>query len=309
METNENKTFHSNGKLMLAGEYAVIADSKALAASLSCGQSLSVSFNSDGPHEVLWKTFEGESQTVEFNFPIEDIDQKRYKPEGERGFLLLLLRAARRIDKRFLAERGLYVVESTIETGLKPGMGMSSSLISNIAFWANVNPYRLNRIISKGSGYDVAAARSSGIITYRKNCNEPEIQTVSLPENILNKLFLVHLNEKENTEKSISLYLNLLRTKKKAILSINEIIDKMLKVNTVEGFGGLMEKHDLILAKILSRKTAKQIHFSNFNGWIKSSGAWGGDYVLALSEDSDENVKKYFVDKGFKSVIKLNELL
>ena len=59
----------------------------------------------------------------------------------------------------------------------------------------------------------------------------------------------------------------------------------------------------------IKRKTAKQIHFKDFKGWIKSSGAWGGDYVLALSESNEEDVKKYFIDKGFKSVIKLNELL
>ncbi|MFB6342274.1 GYDIA family GHMP kinase [Saccharicrinis sp. FJH62] len=302
-------TAYSRGKLMLAGEYMVLAGSKSLSVPLNFGQKLTISYNADGPHEVLWKTFEGESQPIEFNFPIEDIDQQRYKPEGERGYLLRLLRSARKINKEFLSEKGLYVAESVLDSGLKPGFGQSSSLISNIAYWANVDVYRLNRLMSKGSGYDLATARVESAITYLKKCPEPDIEQVIIAPEIIDTLFLIHLNKKENSEKSISLYLKLLMTKKKAVASMNAIIDKMVVAKSVSEYGKLMEEHDKLLSGVLRRKTVKDLYFRDFKGWMKSSGAWGGDYILALTGEDEKSVKAYFTEKGFKQVIKLNELM
>jgi mevalonate kinase len=301
-------TAYSRGKLMLAGEYMVVAGAKSLSVPLNFGQKLTISYNPEGPHEVLWKTFEGESQPIELNLPIEDIDQQKYKPDGERGYLLRLLRSARKINKEFLSEKGLYVAESEIDPGLKPGFGQSSSLISNIAYWANVDVYRLNRLMSKGSGYDLATARAASPITFVKKCPEPEIKKIKIKQEILDKLFLVHLNKKENSEKSISLYLKLLMTKKKAVASMNGIIDKMVLAETASEFGELMEQHDQLLSGVLKRRPIKKLYFSGFNGWIKSSGAWGGDYILALTAEDEKTVKDYFAEKGFKQVLKLNEL-
>lgn len=302
-------TFYSKGKLMLAGEYMVVAGSSALSLPLNFGQSLTISFNQDGPHEVLWKTFEGESQSVEYSFPIEDINQQRYKPEGNRGYFLRILRGARRINPEFLAKKGLYVAESLIETGLKPGLGQSSSLLSNIALWAGVDAYRLNRLVSKGSGYDIASARAEGPIRFQKKCPEPIIERVEIDKKILNNIFLVHLNRKEDSEKAISLYLKLLMTKKKAVATMNNIIDKMVAAKSISEFGGLMEQHDELLENILRRKPIKKLYFNEFNGWVKSSGAWGGDYILALTEEDAGTVKQYFNEKGFKTVVKLTEFL
>ncbi|MFB6318980.1 GYDIA family GHMP kinase [Saccharicrinis sp. FJH54] len=302
-------TAYSKGKLMLAGEYLVLAGSKSLSVPLKAGQKLTISFNADGPHEVLWKTFEGESQPIEFSFPIEDIDQQKYKPEGDRGYLLRILRSARRINRTFLAERGLYVAESEFDPGLKPGLGQSSSLISNIAFWADVDVYRLNRLMSKGSGYDLATARAESAITFVKQCPSPDIESVSLKPEILDKLFLVHLNKKESSEKSISLYLKLLMTKKKAVASMNTIIEEMVNAGSVSVFGKLMDQHDKLLAGVLRRKTVKDLYFKDFKGFVKSSGAWGGDYILALTEENEKWVKDYFTEKGYKQVLKLNELI
>ena len=301
--------FYSKGKIMIAGEYLVVSGAKAIAVPLNVGQKLAVSFNADGPHEVLWKTYEGESQILEYNFPIEDIRQMQYKPEGERGFVLKVLRGATRINKAFLAEKGLYIVETSFDAGLKPGLGQSSSLISNVAWWADVDVYRLNRFVSKGSGYDVAAARASGPISYIKNCPEPEISMVELPEQVLNKIFLVHLNKKESSEKSISLYLKMLLTRKKDVPGLNSIIDDLLAAKTVDAFGDAMERHDRLLSKVLRKKHVKQLLFSDFKGYIKSSGAWGGDYVLALTEDDEKAVKEYFSEKGYKSVVKFSEMI
>jgi len=38
------------------------------------------------------------------------------------------------------------------------GLGSSSTLIVNISKWANVDPFQVHKLISKGSGYDIAAS-------------------------------------------------------------------------------------------------------------------------------------------------------
>ena len=90
---------------------------------------------------------------------------------------------------------------------------------------------------------------------------------------------------------------------------MNTIIDQMVAAKTPSDFGKLMEQHDQLLSGVLRRKSIKTLNFSEFNGWVKSSGAWGGDYILALTEEDEKSVKEYFTEKGFKQVIKLNELM
>jgi hypothetical protein len=46
--------------------------------------------------------------------------------------------------------------------------------------------------------------------------------------------------------------------------------------------------------------------FSDFNGSIKSLGAWGGDFVLVASE---ENPMSYFKSKGFHTILSYTDLV
>ena len=61
-----------------------------------------------------------------------------------------------------------------------------------------------------------------------------------------------------------------------------------------------------MLAGILQRKTIKQLLFYDFEGAIKSLGAWGGDFIIA-SGDSDS--PRYFNQKGFETVIPFEEMI
>ena len=58
--------------------------------------------------------------------------------------------------------------------------------------------------------------------------------------------------------------------------------------------------------KIVFQKTIKKEFFSDFNGEIKSLGAWGGDFIMVSSEDNPLN---YFKNKGYNTVFKFNDLL
>ena len=61
-----------------------------------------------------------------------------------------------------------------------------------------------------------------------------------------------------------------------------------------------------LFSKLISKKTIKKELFSDFNGEIKSLGAWGGDFIMVSSEDNPLN---YFKNKGYNTVFKFSDLL
>ena len=60
------------------------------------------------------------------------------------------------------------------------------------------------------------------------------------------------------------------------------------------------------MGKILSCQPVKEKLFNDFNGVIKSLGAWGGDFVLATGKS---NTKEYFKEKGYPVVLEYNRLI
>jgi hypothetical protein len=53
-------------------------------------------------------------------------------------------------------------------------------------------------------------------------------------------------------------------------------------------------------------KTVKEALFPDFKGVLKSLGAWGGDFILAISK---ENPKDYFASKGYETIIPYSEMI
>ena len=47
--------------------------------------------------------------------------------------------------------------------------------------------------------------------------------------------------------------------------------------------------------------------FNDFNGEIKSLGAWGGDFILASSNESE--TETYFKNKGFNFIVEFDKLI
>ena len=72
-----------------------------------------------------------------------------------------------------------------------------------------------------------------------------------------------------------------------------------------------MEDGDIAVAANpfgLMLKFCKIQAVNDFDGAVKSLGAWGGDFFLAASEMPFERVSKYFQTKGLKTVFKFNDL-
>ena len=83
----------------------------------------------------------------------------------------------------------------------------------------------------------------------------------------------------------------------------------MLKTNDLKEFQILIDKHEKRIGGILGIEPIRQRLFSDFNGTIKSLGAWGGDFVLAASNMNRTATVKYFNNRGYLTVFGFDELV
>ena len=89
---------------------------------------------------------------------------------------------------------------------------------------------------------------------------------------------------------------------------VSEISEEILRTSDFEDFCSLIEEHEEIISKVIGQKKIKD-KFKDFNGAIKSLGAWGGDFFLVASSMDDSVIKKYFNDKGLDTIINYKDLV
>ena len=74
----------------------------------------------------------------------------------------------------------------------------------------------------------------------------------------------------------------------------------------MEEFSNAIDKHEARMSIILENNTVKELLFNDFNGSIKSLGAWGGDFIMVISK---ENPTTYFNSKGYETIFTFEELI
>ena len=218
--------------------------------------------------------------------------------------LCSILRRAQVLNPCFLKSQGGQV-KTFLEFERLWGLGSSSTLVSNIAQWANVNAYDLLEHSFGGSGYDLACAVSKNPICYTRNKLHPLIEKVSFNPAFRKNLYFIYLNQKQSSHNAIK-GIKPSTFSKESLKELNIITNDILKCKTQESFNILIEKHEGIIARILQKKTIKQLLFSDFEGAIKSLGAWGGDFIIA---SGGLDSPRYFNQKGFKTVITFEEMI
>ena len=60
------------------------------------------------------------------------------------------------------------------------------------------------------------------------------------------------------------------------------------------------------MSLILELQTVQETLFKDFDGVIKSLGAWGGDFVMVVSK---ENPTAYFTKKGFTIILTYKDMI
>lgn len=288
---------------MLTGEYVVLDGATALAIPTKYGQSLEVSVSEkEGIH---WKSFD-EKGTVWFEdfFDLKTLEGKNQRSELSKTLSKIIVEA-KKLNPDFLSHNEGILAETQLDFPRNWGLGTSSTLISNIAQWAEVDGFALLANSFGGSGYDIAAAQSDAPILYELNHGTPEFKKIKLPWNFTDSLFFVHLNEKQDSKEGIARYRNT-SAEEKNIQRISDISNKLLACDSLSDFEKLMDAHEETISEIINLPTIKSKLFKDFPGTIISLGAWGGDFVLVTGDVSDMD---YFKKKGFGTVIPFDEMI
>ncbi len=78
--------------------------------------------------------------------------------------------------------------------------------------------------------------------------------------------------------------------------------------NTIDALK-IVKEHEDAMSKILKTESINSSLFTNFNGKCKSLGAWGGDFIMAISNEGGKYVQNYFKNKGYKTIFNFDEMI
>lgn len=295
--------FYSHGKLLLTGEYLVLDGATALALPTKFGQDLIVETRAD---TISW-TSRDEKKEVWFKteFHLDEIRNCLYSGEDPvRNNLLKILHEAAQLKPGF-PETG-FTVETNLEFPRFWGLGTSSTLIHNIALWLQIDPFKLSKNTMGGSGYDIACAGADAPITYRLANERPVINSVDFHPDFRRHLYFVYLNKKQNSRSAIASYYDKRQSLPTEIAKVNSITSALTKTRELANFTALLEEHEELISGVLQVPTVKQSLFRDFKGTLKSLGAWGGDFLLAVDRDDPSD---YFRNKGFNTLLAYRDMI
>ena len=300
------ETYYSNGKLLLTGEYLVLNGAKCLAVPTKYGQDLEVSpaFGK----KISWKSYDDDG-TIWFEDEIvfSDIIGKTSFIENKiKNTLVEILHHAYLLNSDFIENSEGYFIETKLTFPRLWGLGTSSTLINNIGQWLQIDAFELLKNSFGGSGYDIACAQTNQSIIYQLEDEKPFFETVSFDPVFKEHIYFVYLNKKQSSKSAINNYLNKQFSLDKVKQQIDKITAFVSQTTDLNDFMNALDKHEILLSDVLEQLTVKESLFPDFNGTIKSLGAWGGDFVMVVAQ---ENPLFYFADKGYDTILKYEEMV
>lgn len=295
----------SPGKLLLTSEYFVLDGALALAIPTKWGQEFYFEEVNDGQSILNWTALHQMKPWLELQ-----IDYKKGNilstniPESAE-FILNVMMKVKDFSTKQLQSDSSYSITTNLQFPPNFGLGSSSTLMNNVAQWAEIDAFELNETCLGGSGFDIAVAQNTSAVLYQKLNENRKIEPIKFNPSFKNELIFIHLNQKQNSREGINLY----QSKEKSPELINQfstITRQVLEAENLEDFSSLMEVHEKILSKFLGMETVKEKYFENCPFFVKSLGAWGGDFVMS---SKFLGYKDYFRGKGFTSVFLWNDLI
>ena len=319
-----NKHYHSNGKFLLTSEYLVLKGALALALPLKLGQSLEVEQLETNNEQIQWKAWRPEGRWFSVTLNRENLVNFSTDDPDKAMRLCQILQAIKQLNPKAFEGND---IKFTTRLDFDPnwGLGSSSTLIANLARWANVNPYELLKLTFGGSGYDIACATAEEPIYYqlagldcfvprndakRQSGPTPMVKSVAFQPSFTEHLFFVYQGQKQSSSKEIKAFLEKANPSdlQKDIEAVSEISRALPKCESLDEFAMLMQCHERIIARCIGQEPVQK-RFPDFEGTLKSLGAWGGDFILAATEWDENQVKTYFKEKDLEVVFGYNDIV
>ncbi len=302
------KSWYSHGKLLISGEYLVMEGAKSFALPLKQGQSLSLKSNNK-KGLLIWNALLSDGNWFQATFDTKKLNIIETSNRQLAEKLSQILLACRQLSTTFLKEETGFSVETKLDFNPEYGFGSSSTLISNIALWADVSPFELLRLTFGGSGYDIACARIHSPLFYQLTDTGPKIEEVTFNHTYKKQIYFVYLGKKQKSTESIKSFQSSAVFNKDDLKTISSISEQIVTANSLPDFEQLLNEHEKIMSGILKRPTVKSLLFNNYEGTVKSLGGWGGDFVLLTSNQSDSSFRAEIKKRGFPVVFGYDELV
>jgi hypothetical protein len=70
----------------------------------------------------------------------------------------------------------------------------------------------------------------------------------------------------------------------------------------------ILSSHEKIISSVIGIEPVQKRLFPDFDGSIKSLGAWGGDFIMAVSSSDRNYIKKYFNSKKLNIIFGYDEI-
>jgi mevalonate kinase len=301
------KTFYSNGKLLITGEYLVLDGAKALALPTKFGQTLIVEVGAN--QEISWISYDADGSiwfedSISFS---EILNPKNTKAETVKNTLVTILHEAYLLNPDLVNNSSGYQIKTQLTFPKNWGLGTSSTLINNIAQWLKIDAFKLLNTSFGGSGYDIACAQNGNPILYHLEKDVQNVEKVTFNPAFTDSIYFVYLNKKQSSKSSIAQYKkNKAQNLDKSIRTIDKITQEILNSGNIKSFARAIASHEAEMSHILEVKTVQETLFSDFEGKIKSLGAWGGDFILVTAET---NPTTYFAAKGYNTILTYEEMI
>ena len=301
------QTFYSNGKLLITGEYLILDGAKGLALPTKMGQNLIL--ESTNTETIHWKSYDADGSIwFEEILSLDEITATNsIAPESVKGTLIRILQVANGMNPDLLTNSNGFVITTQLSFPRNWGLGTSSTLINNIAQWFQIDAFELLHQSFGGSGYDIACAQNNTPITYSIVNGSPKVEQLAFEPEFAKNIYFVYLNQKRSSKSAIADYnSNKTAQLSEHIAAINALTNDCIQATDLESFTNVVNQHEILLSTILKTETVKAALFPDFEGTIKSLGAWGGDFVLVVAK---ENPSSYFIGKGYETVIPYGEMI
>lgn len=297
--------FYSHGKLLLTGEYAVLDGARALALPCKLGQLFTVK---PAPgNKFQWISYlQNEQVWKDLRFDLEDILENRSNDAfASRLFQILKIIYQ---EKPVLFKTPFHF-STQLEFNKNWGLGSSSTLINNLAHWAQIDPYFLLEHTFGGSGYDIAAAQHNQPFIYQKIDNRVKTTTVEISDNLKPHIYFIYLNKKQDSREAIANYRQNLKSEKHAYIDkISHLTQSIISCTRLNNFETQLKEHENLISKITNQVPIQETTFKDYTlGIVKSLGAWGGDFILVTTRDQ-KNLN-YFREKGYQIIYKYDDLI
>ncbi|NVO19010.1 MAG: GHMP kinase [Bacteroidetes bacterium] len=302
----KSHNYYSHGKLLISGEYLVLDGALALVMPLKLGQSL---LCEESPNSGLrWNAYHPEGCWFRAEFDLPTLSVKSATIPEIAGKLRTYLLEARKLNKNFLNDIAGYQVSTHMEFSREWGLGSSSTLTANIAAWAEIDAFDLHFAVSKGSGYDIAAALNPKPFLYQLIDHKPSITSVNFNPSFSDSLYFVYLGKKQNSESGISDYRKT-KVTESDILKISDLTGILVSSRSLEEFQQVMQEHEDIISHILNAPKLSNTVFKDISCSAKSLGAWGGDFAMLATDIQESELKKMLNASGFNICFRFEELL